>query len=142
MKKEQKHNETCIFCKIINEEIPSYKIFENKNILAFLDAFPTNLGHILIIPKVHSKDIFEIQENTLIEISQLSKILADKLKLKLKCDGINILQNNNSVAGQEVMHYHMHIIPRYKNDKIEIKFHAQHDMITKEQAQEVFEKFK
>ena len=132
-----KYDDNCIFCKIINKQIPSYTVFENDNILAFLDAFPTNSGHTLIIPKKHVENIFEIEEKTLEEIAKQSKIIATKLKNKLNCDGINILQNNGTHAGQEVHHYHMHIIPRFKNDKVKIKFNAQHDMIKPEIAKEI-----
>ena len=138
----KEHKENCIFCKIIKKEIPSYTVFEDGNVLAFLDTFPTNPGHTLIVPKYHAENIFEIEETTLAELSKQSKIIAAKLKNNLKCDGINILQNNGTHAGQKVHHYHMHIIPRFENDKVSIKFNAQHDMITPEIADEVLKKLR
>ena len=134
------HNENCIFCKIINNEIPSYKVYEDEEILAFLDAFPTNNGHTLIIPKIHNENIFEINPTTLQNITKQSQIIAKNIKEKLNCHGINILQNNGSHAGQEVFHYHMHIIPRYEDDNVSIKFNSQHDMIKPEIANKILKK--
>lgn len=105
----------CIFCKIINGEIPCYKIYEDEKVLAFLDINPDSDGHTLIIPKKHYKDLDDIDLDTLTSINKSTKIIKSKLENILNCDGISLLQNNGIV--QEVKHYHLHIKPYYKNKK-------------------------
>ena len=107
----------CIFCKIINCEIPSYTIYENEYVKAFLDISPTSNGHTLIIPKQHFENLFDIDIETLKNIELASKKVSKMLKQKLNCQGITRLQNNE--YGQEVKHYHIHIIPRYEGDQFE-----------------------
>lgn len=105
----------CIFCKIINGDIPSYTIYENEYVKCFLDISPNSNGHTLIIPKKHFKDAFDIDEQYLNEINKASKIIINLLKDKLNPVGIRMVQNNGNL--QEVKHYHLHIIPNYiKND--------------------------
>jgi histidine triad (HIT) family protein len=115
-KKIQNHNKNCIFCKIIKGEIPCFKIYENDIVLAYLDIFPANTGHTLIIPKKHAENIFEIDENTIAEIGKVSKIIANKLKNTLGTKGISIFQSNGPSSGQEIMHFHMHLVPRNNNE--------------------------
>ena len=103
----------CLFCKIINGEIPCYKVYENEYVLAFLDINPDSDGHTLIIPKKHFTDIDDIDNNTLSEIFKAAKIVKKLLEEKLNCDGISLLQNNGIV--QEVKHFHLHLKPQYKN---------------------------
>lgn len=110
----------CIFCKIIEGSIPSYTIFENDLFKAFLDINPATFGHTLIVPKIHAIDIFDVPQEYAKEMFLLSQKIATQIKQSLGCDGINILQNNGSVAGQVVFHYHMHLIPRYKNDNVRV----------------------
>ena len=110
----------CLFCKIINREIPCYKIYENDYVLAFLDINPDSDGHTLIIPKKHFTDVDDIDENTLFEIFKSAKLVKKLLEEKLNCDGMTLLQNNGSV--QEVKHFHLHLKPYYNNKpSIEIK---------------------
>lgn len=111
----------CIFCKIINGDIPSNKVFENDNFIAILDAFPANEGHTLVIPKKHFENIFEIDEETLKEGYAIGKKIANSIKKSLNIENINILQNNGALAGQTVNHFHIHIIPRIENDNVIIK---------------------
>lgn len=101
----------CIFCKIINGEIPSYKVYEDDIVVSFLDINPMSIGHTLIIPKKHYKDLEDIDDETLNHIMKISKILKKKLEEKLNCDGLTIIQNNGDV--QEVKHYHLHLKPYY-----------------------------
>jgi len=108
---------TCIFCKIVNGEIPSRTIYEDDDLKAFLDVNPATKGHVLIIPKEHSRDLHDLPDATAEKVIKLAKRIAAKLKEELGCDGINILQNNGQTAGQTVFHYHLHIIPRYEDDK-------------------------
>lgn len=108
-------DDNCIFCKIARGEIKTNTIYEDDDFRVILDAAPATKGHSLIIPKHHYKDIYEIDEDTLSLAIRLAKRLTAKMTDKLGCDGFNILQNNREVAGQTVFHYHMHLIPRYKD---------------------------
>ena len=106
----------CIFCKIANGEIPSNTIFEDDNFRVILDNGPATKGHALVLPKKHYADLFEIPEETVMEAVKVAKKVAGTMKDKLGCDGLNLVQNNGAAAGQTVMHFHLHIIPRYEND--------------------------
>lgn len=112
---------SCIFCKILNGDIPSNKVFENDNFIAILDAFPANEGHTLVIPKKHFENIFEIDEETLKEGYAIAKRIASSIKKSLNIENINILQNNGVLAGQTVKHFHIHVIPRLENDTVVMK---------------------
>ena len=101
-----------IFCKIINGEIPSYKLYEDDTVLAFLDVNPQSNGHTLIIPKKHFLDIDDIDNETLENIADTARYIKKLLISKLNCDGITFTQNNGEC--QEVKHYHLHVIPYYK----------------------------
>ena len=116
----------CIFCKIINGDIPCMKVYEDDVCLAYLDINPDSDGHTLIIPKKHYKDIYDIPNDTLSHIYDISKKIMDMLKEKLGCDGFTLLQNNGSI--QEVKHYHLHIKPYY-NDKKSIELIKNKDLI-------------
>lgn len=101
----------CIFCKIINGDIPSYTIYENEYVKCFLDVNPLSDGHTLIVPKKHFKDLYDIDIETLNEIFKASKIVCELINKKLNSNGIRIVQNNGVL--QEVKHYHMHVLPNY-----------------------------
>ena len=106
----------CLFCKIIDGSIPSYTVYEDDKVKVFLDINPNNDGHLLVIPKEHKANLYEMDNDTLIYMlniirEKLKPILSDKLNI----DGLTISQNND--YGQEVKHFHIHVIPRYKNDK-------------------------
>ena len=103
----------CIFCKIINGDISSYKIYEDDLVYAFLDINPDSPGHTLIIPKKHYQDLFSIDNDTLIHIFDVARILKEKLEEKLNIDGLTLIQNNGDV--QEVKHFHLHLKPYYNN---------------------------
>lgn len=110
----------CLFCKIINGDIPCFKIYENEDVLAFLDINPDTDGHTLIIPKKHFTDLDDIDLKTLESINKASKEIKKMLEEKLGCTGISLLQNNGSC--QEVKHYHLHLKPYYEGIKtIELK---------------------
>lgn len=102
----------CIFCKIINDEIPSYTIYEDEIVKCFLDVNPDSNGHALIIPKKHYTDLNDIDEETLKHIITISKKIKQLLEEKLNIDGLTLIQNNGDV--QEVKHYHLHLKPFYK----------------------------
>ena len=107
----------CLFCKIINNEIPSYTLYEDEVVKVFLDIEPKSNGHTLIIPKKHFLDLDDIDEETLKHIFNVAKKIKKKLEEKLNSTGMTLVQNNGSV--QEVKHYHLHLIPTYENNKIE-----------------------
>ena len=109
-----------IFCKIINRQIPSYTIYEDEIVKVFLDVNPNHNGHTLIVPKQHYENLFDIEEDVLNHILKISKKIALLLKERLGYDGITLSQNN--MYGQEVKHYHLHLIPKYrKEEKLSIE---------------------
>ncbi len=112
----------CIFCKIANGEISSRTLYEDDNFRVIFDISPASKGHAIILPKKHAANIFEISEEDASKIYVVAKKVATALSEELQCDGVNILQNNGEAAGQSVFHLHMHIIPRYKNDTVNIKW--------------------
>ena len=113
----------CIFCKIINNEIPSYKVYEDEYVLAILDISQVCDGHTLILPKKHYNNFLDADLQTINRCMDVIKFLSDKYKQILNPSGFNILNNTNEIAGQTVFHLHFHLIPRYdKNDEINISF--------------------
>ena len=113
----------CIFCKIAAGEIPSRKIYEDNDLIAIMDLSPTSKGHSLIIPKEHYTNIYDIDEEIAGKVMKTAKKLATKLTVALNCDGLNLLQNHGETAGQTMFHFHMHLIPRYKDaDNNMLKF--------------------
>ncbi len=106
-----------IFTKIINREIPADIIYEDDVVLVFLDITPVNKGHALVIPKEPSKDGLEISPETLSHIIKIGQKIAISQKEVLGCTGVNFIMNNGKDAGQEVFHTHLHVIPRYEDDK-------------------------
>ncbi len=112
--------DNCIFCKIMAGEIPSHTIYEDENCKVFLSLGAASKGHALVVPKEHYDNFYDIPEETAAEVIKTAKKMTVKMTEKLQCDGFNLLQNNNEVAGQSVMHYHLHLIPRYKNDNVNI----------------------
>lgn len=106
----------CIFCKIAEGGLPSYKVYEDANVLAFLDIFPIHPGHVLVISKRHSTDIFDTPEEDLKNLIVAAKKIAPGVMKATRADGINIGMNNRPASGQVVMHAHVHVIPRFKDD--------------------------
>jgi len=106
----------CIFCQIINNEIPSCKVYEDDKTLAFLDINPVNPGHTLVIPKKHYENIEEISEEDLAAVIASVKKVGRLMKDKLGAAGYNVTLNNGAAAGQDVWHLHFHVIPRHDGD--------------------------
>ena len=106
----------CVFCKIIKGELPCYKIYENESILAFLDIAKDIDGHILVIPKKHFVNVLDCDENELRDVMLAVQKISHHLKEKCGYDGVNLINCSGESAGQTVNHFHMHIIPRKKND--------------------------
>ena len=111
---------SCIFCKIIAGEIPSYKVYEDEQTLAFLDINPVNPGHTLVVSKKHFANIEEADEQSLCQIMNIVKKIGANLKQNLGAAGYNILENNDPIAGQIVPHLHFHVTPRIENDGLEL----------------------
>ena len=109
----------CIFCKIVNGEIPSHKIYEDENVLAFLDITHGTKGHTLIIPKKHVRNIYDLDEKTIIDVFKVVPKIANALKKAFNPIGLNLI-NNNDQPHQSVFHFHVHLIPRYENDGMEL----------------------
>ena len=110
----------CIFCKIVEKEIPCYKIYEDNDFLAFLDISQATIGHTLVVPKNHYSNIFELNEDS--SIMNVVIKIANALKESLGIDNLNIVNNNGPLAGQTVNHFHIHLIPRYEGDKVSLIF--------------------
>ena len=111
-------DDNCIFCKIANGEIPSATIYEDENFRAILDLGPASKGHALLLPKEHYADLFALPDETAEKVLPVAKKIVSRMKDVLGCDGYNLVQNNGECAGQTVFHFHMHMIPRYKDDKV------------------------
>lgn len=130
----------CIFCKIANGEIPSATLFEDENFRVILDLGPATKGHALILPKSHFANIYEMPDELAGKAMILAKEMASRMTKALKCDGFNVVQNNGEAAGQTVFHFHMHLIPRYKNDNAGITWTP--GTLTDEMKEEILAKVK
>lgn len=106
----------CLFCKIIKGEIPSKTVYEDDLVKVFLDINPSTNGDMLVVPKKHIENIYDLDDKLLLHIHKVIKELYDLLKEKLSCEGLTIVQNNGH--GQEIKHYHVHVTPRYSNDEL------------------------
>lgn len=106
----------CIFCKIANGDIPSKTLYEDDQFRVILDLGPATKGHALILPKEHYANLYELPDETAAKVMKLAKKLAIQMTERLGCEGFNLVQNNGELAGQTVFHFHMHLIPRYRDD--------------------------
>lgn len=111
----------CIFCKIANGQIPSYTLYEDDDFKVIFDIAPATKGHAIVIPKEHYKNLFELNDDIASKALVVAKKVASKLREHLNCDGFNLLQNNEEIAGQTVFHFHIHLIPRYTDDTVSFK---------------------
>lgn len=109
--------ENCVFCNLANGIWDSATLYEDDDFRVILDLGPASKGHALILPKAHYANIYEIPEELAAQAIVLAKKMAGIMTEALNCDGFNIVQNNGEAAGQTVFHFHMHLIPRYKDDK-------------------------
>ncbi|HEX6714419.1 MAG TPA: HIT family protein [Thermoleophilaceae bacterium] len=115
----------CLFCKIVSGQIPSHKIDEDDKTLAFMDINPWTRGHALVIPKEHSRNIYDANPDDLAATHVAAQRLAQRMRERLNCDGINVLQSSEPVAMQTVFHTHVHVIPRYSDDGLRMPAHPQ-----------------
>lgn len=106
----------CLFCKIVRGEIPSFKVYEDEEVLAFMDIFPITKGHLLIIPKKHYKDLLSMESKVSEAIVSAGKKIGEKIISELSFEGFNFSSNQGKAAGQEVFHVHFHLIPRKTGD--------------------------
>ncbi|MRH44134.1 HIT domain-containing protein [Aquibacillus halophilus] len=132
------HSEDCLFCKIVNGEIPSAKVYEDDYVYAFLDISQVTKGHTLIIPKDHFKDIYETPSDVAAQLFNRVPIVAKAIKEAYQPIGLNVLNNNEEPAGQSVFHIHIHLIPRYgKGDGFGAVWKTNSDDYTKEDLQKI-----
>ena len=111
-------DDNCIFVKLANGDSPTATHYEEEAFRVILDTSPASKGHALILPKQHYADLYELDDEIAAKALVLAKKMVKKLTPILGCDGYNIVQNNKEAAGQTVFHFHMHLIPRYKGDKV------------------------
>src|SRR4030067_972421 len=112
------NSELCIFCRIVQREAPASFVYEDEQVVVFLDIRPLNEGHTLVIPKEHYETVYEIPEELNAHIYRIVKRTAVVVKNATKADGITIIQQNGHAAGQEVLHLHVHVVPRYEGQKL------------------------
>jgi histidine triad (HIT) family protein len=112
--------EDCIFCKIVAGELPSERVQEDEHTVAFMDINPWTRGHALVIPRSHSANIYEVGDDDLLHTTIAAKQLALRMKERLACDGVNLLNASEPAAWQTVFHFHMHVIPRYEDDPLQV----------------------
>lgn len=110
----------CIFCKILAGEIPSTTVYEDEDFKAILDVSPAARGHVIILSKSHFENLLELPDEVASKVLPVAKKIALAVKKAYGCDGVNILQNNGEAAGQTVFHFHMHVIPRFNGDTVNI----------------------
>lgn len=136
--------ENCIFCKIIDQEIPSYKIYEDDKVYAFLDISQATKGHTLVVPKQHVTDIFEYDDTLAADVfARIPKIARAIENAFPEMEGLNILNNNKELAYQSVFHSHIHLVPRYsKKDDFSIHFGNHTDQQIPEEMQTIADKIK
>ncbi|EHJ51941.1 HIT family protein [Streptococcus macacae] len=119
--------ENCIFCKIVAGEIPASKIYEDSEVIAFLDISQATKGHTLVVPKKHVRNVLEMSEEMASQLFSPIPKIARALKKVTSASGLNIINNNETIAGQTVFHAHIHLLPRYnKEDGLAIHF-TEHD---------------
>lgn len=129
----------CIFCKLANGEIPSATLYEDDDFRVILDLGPASKGHALILPKEHYDNLYEMDDETASKVLILAKKIITRMTKALGCDGYNLVQNNGEAAGQTVHHFHMHLIPRYKDDQVGLGWNM--GKLTDEDKEEILVKF-
>ena len=112
------YDESCIFCKIVRKQAPVSIIYEDETVMAFLDIRPLNEGHTLVVPKKHYVDIFDTPEYQLNKVHTTAKIVSIAVKKTTNADGISVIQQNGKAAGQDIFHFHVHVVPRFEGQKL------------------------
>ena len=130
----------CIFCRIVSGEIPSMRVYEDEDCIAIMDINPATPGHTLVIPRKHYADLTEMDEETAGKLLMVAKRIGIRQKVALGADGFNVVQNNGRAAGQTVLHFHIHVIPRYAHGPQMVVWEPTQP--TTEQLAEICEKLK
>lgn len=117
----------CLFCKIINNEIKSLTLYENEHVKCFLDIHPNNIGHTLVVPKKHIADLKELDNETLLKINEATKICMNIIEKTFDPNGFKIIVNYGTC--QDIKHYHLHIIPKYKKEPIIVNIETVHNLL-------------
>ena len=110
----------CIFCKILDAELPAVIVQEDEHTVAFMDINPWTRGHAVVIPREHSRNLYEVSENDLARTASAAKRLAERVRDRLGADGVNLLNSCEAAAWQTIFHFHIHVIPRYDDDPLEL----------------------
>jgi histidine triad (HIT) family protein len=117
--------EDCIFCKIVAGDLPSERVQEDEHTVAFMDINPWTRGHALVVPRTHSPNLYEVGDDDLRHTSSAAKRLALRMRERLRCDGVNLLNASEPAAWQTVFHFHVHVIPRYRDDPLQLPVQPQ-----------------
>ena len=117
-----KKNESCLFCKIANGTIPCYKVYEDNDVIAFLDIAPATRGHTLVVPKEHFIDMANAPKDVIDKAFEVAQLIAQAEISQLGASGVNVISNIGESAGQSIRHFHIHVIPRYDNDGLKLAF--------------------
>jgi histidine triad (HIT) family protein len=115
----------CIFCKIVAGDLPAERVQEDEHTVAFMDLNPWTRGHALVIPRRHSRNLYEVPEEDLRHTASAAKQLSERMRDRLGCDGVNLLNACEPAAWQTVFHFHIHVIPRYEDDPLRLPVHPQ-----------------
>ena len=110
----------CLFCKIVAGELPSTRVHEDERTVAFMDINPATRGHLLVVPRAHSRDLHEIGAEDLAACARTAQVLAGRIRERLGADGVNLVNSCGAVAWQTVFHFHLHVVPRYADDPLEL----------------------
>ena len=129
----------CIFCTLANGEIPTATLYEDNDFRVILDLGPASKGHALILPKEHYDNLYELDDEIASKVLVLAKKMITRMTKALGCDGYNLVQNNGEAAGQTVHHFHLHLIPRYKDDQVGLGWNM--GKLTDEDKEEILTKF-
>jgi histidine triad (HIT) family protein len=113
----------CLFCKIVAGDIPATRVYEDERTIAFMDINPGTRGHLLVIPREHAADLLEIEAEDLEAVARSAQTMAARVKDRLGADGVNLLNSCGSQAWQTVFHFHVHVIPRYAGDPLQLPWH-------------------
>ena len=113
----------CLFCKIVSGEIPATRIAEDERTITFMDINPATRGHVLVVPREHAKDLLSIDPGDLAAVAQAAQRIASTMPERLEADGVNLLNSCGRAAWQTVFHFHMHVIPRYGGDPLQLPWH-------------------
>ncbi len=133
-------SEECVFCKIVRGEIPARVVYEDQDVIAFLDINPVSKGHTLVVPKKHYKNMIDAPDDIVAKVYTVAKKIGIASMNALGAKGFNVISNNEKVAGQEVFHFHVHVIPRYSGD--ELKYDVKGYRYAEGEADEVVSKLR